>query len=100
MAGLEPLLPPIEEPEEDTPEWRESAGDREANEGNFSRAIGHYKRAAKLDPKGGRLTRVADAYIAADMPQQALAYYQKALQMDSRDPEATPASAICACDSP
>lgn len=88
MAGMEPLSQSIEEPEEETPEWRESAGDREANEGNFSRAVGHYKRAAKLDPQSRRLTRVADAYVAADMPQQALAYYQKALQMNASDSEA------------
>lgn len=89
MPKFEPLLPAQpEEPDEDTAEWRDQAGDRDANDGNFSRAIGHYKRAAKLGPSSRRVTRVADAYVAADLPEKALEYYEKALAMNGADPEA------------
>lgn len=73
---------------EDTAEWREFVGDRHAEDGDFSRAIGHYKRAVKLDPRSARVSRLADAYAASDMPEKALEQYQKALTMDAQNSEA------------
>ena len=53
-------------------------GDRHGEAGNLNRAVAEYKKAAALAPQDAKhWRRLAEAYAAADKPQQALQYYRR-----------------------
>ena len=58
-------------------------GDTRADNGDFSGALGDYKKAIDIAPQSGaRLTKLADSYAAMDVPHKALEMYQRALQSE------------------
>ncbi len=58
-------------------------GDTRADNGDFSGALGEYKKAIDIAPQSGaRLTKLADSYAAMDVPHKALEMYQRALQSE------------------
>lgn len=57
-------------------------GNHRGDSGDFRGAVSDLKKAATLAPaSAGHWTRLAEAYAAADRPQQALQSYQKALEV-------------------
>ena len=71
----------MDQSEEEQGDWHIAKGDALGNDGQFSGALGEYKKAARLDPTSPeRLTKLAEGYAAADLPYKALDCYQRALQ--------------------
>ncbi|MBV9867571.1 MAG: tetratricopeptide repeat protein [Abitibacteriaceae bacterium] len=59
----------------------EAKGDALGDDGQFSSALGEYKKAVRFDPASPqRLTKLAEGYAAADLPLKALEAYQRAIQ--------------------
>ena len=58
-------------------------GDLRGDDGDFVGALGEYKKAAEISPdSSARLTKLADSYVALDLPHKAVDYYQRALQTE------------------
>src|SRR5688572_19356919 len=65
---------------EEQSDWHAQVGDVRGNDGDFRGALSEYKKAARLNPTSPQhLTKLAEGYAAADLPFQALDYYQRAL---------------------
>lgn len=70
-------------------------GDHLGEKGDFQGAVSAYKKAAALAPDAAsHWTRMAEAYAAADKPQQALQCYQKVLESGRHSKGPLPAEVV------
>ncbi len=56
--------------------------------GRYEEAFHYYRRAIEMDGNNAaHYMHLGDAYAYADQPARALAYYQRAMRLNPRDPE-------------